>query len=518
MHHKSRFLIPLLSLFICAAARSADIKLPSVISSNMVLQRNVEVPLWGWADAGEKITVKLGDKNASATAGTDGKWLVKFPSMPAGGPHEITIEGAAGKSVTLKNVLFGEVWLCSGQSNMEMQVQSCENAKEDIAAANDPQIRMFTVGKAPNGAPQTDCPGKWEESSPATVGHFSGVAYFFAQDLKKALNVPVGLLHSSWGGTPAESWASRSGLEKIEAAKPLLERWDKTAADFDEAKAKAAYEARVKTWEEVSAKAKEEKKAAPKKPNYEDPRLNPWRVCNLYNGMIAPLIPYAIAGSIWYQGESNCGRAQQYRTLFPGMIQSWRTAWNQENMPFYFVQIAPYNYKAPNGLPYAELCEAQFMTLKMPNTGMAVIHDVGNVKDIHPKNKKAVGHRLALWALAKTYGQKDLVFSGPLYKEMKIEGDKIRIGFDHVGGGLAARDGKELTHFTIAGEDQKFLPATATIDAGNVVVHSATVAKPVAVRFAWHEAAEPNLMNKEGLPASLFRTDDFKMVTDGKNN
>jgi len=234
--------------------------------------------------------------------------------------------------------------------------------------------------------------------------------------------------------------------------------------------------------------------------------------------MIAPLQPVALAGAIWYQGESNAGRAAQYRVLFPAMIESWRKVWNREDLPFYFVQIAPYKYGSPEGLPYAELCESQLMTMKkVPHTGMVVTNDVGNPANIHPKNKKAVGHRLALWALADTYGQKDLVHSGPIYKEIKIEGDKIRINFDFVGGGLASRDGKDLTYFTIAGEDQKFVPATASIDGNTVVVRSDAVAKPVAVRFSWHETAEPNLMNKEGLPASLFRTDDWKMVTEGKN-
>jgi len=504
-------------VLISAASARAELALPHIFGDGAIFQRNVEVPIWGTAEANEKVTVKLGDKTASATAGADGKWMAKLPQMPAGGPVEISIEGSSGKKIAIKNVLFGEVWVCSGQSNMEMNVGGSEGAKEAVAAANDTQLRMFTVTKISTGTPQADCNGKWEDAVGPTINHFSAAAYYFGLVLRKEVNVPVGLIHTSWGGTPAEAWTSPEGLAKMENCKPLVERWAKTIADFDEAKAKAAYEVKVKAWEEATAKAKEEKKALPKKPNYDDPRGNPWRTAGLYNGMIAPLVPYAIAGSIWYQGESNCGRAQQYRTLFPGMIESWRTAWNMPAMPFYFVQIAPYKYGVPNGAMYPELCEAQTLTLKLPNTGMAVINDVGNVKNIHPTNKKAVGDRLALWALAKIYGKKDLVFSGPLYKEAKVEGDKIRISFDNVGGGLVARDGKDLNWFTICGEDQKFEEAKAVIDGNTVVVSSEKVAKPVAVRFAWHETAEPNLMNKEGLPASLFRTDDFKMVTDGKN-
>lgn len=517
MQRSVRTFLAVLALFVCAAVR-AELKLPNIFSDGAILQRNVEAPIWGTADANEKITVKLGDKTTSATAGADGKWMAKLPKMPAGGPHEIAIEGSSGKKIAIKNVLFGEVWVCSGQSNMEMNVGGSDGAKESVAAANDTQLRMFTVTKTSTGTPQPDCAGKWEDAVGQTINHFSAAAYYFGLELRKELNVPVGLFNTSWGGTPAEAWASPEGLAKLENCKPLVDRWAKTIADFDEAKARAAYATRLKAWEEATAKAKEEKKPLPKKPNFDDPRGNPWRTSGLYNGMIAPLVPYGIAGAIWYQGESNTGRAQQYRTLFPGMIESWRVAWNMPEMPFLFVQIAPYNYKQPGGLYYPELCEAQTLTLKLPHTGMAVIHDVGNVKDIHPKNKKAVGQRLALWALAKTYGKKDLVYSGPLYKEAKVEGGTIRISFDHVGGGLASRDGKDLTHFTICGEDQKFEAAAATIDGVTVVVKSDKVAKPVAVRFAWHEAAEPNLMNKEGLPASLFRTDDFKMTTDGKNN
>ncbi|MCY3020984.1 MAG: sialate O-acetylesterase [Planctomycetota bacterium] len=502
-------------LLACGLAVSAELKLPAILGNNMVLQRGVETPLWGGADANEKITAKLGDKSVTATAGADGKWLVKLPAMPAGGPQDIVIEGAENRTVSLKNVLFGEVWVCSGQSNMEMAVQSCEKAQEDIAAASFPQIRLFTVAKAAVGTPQPDCRGQWQECSPQTVRGFSAAGYFFGVELHKTLGVPIGLINTSWGGTPAESWASRQGLDSEPSCKQMVEHWDRICADFNEEKAKQTYEQQLKAWNEAAARAKADKRPAPpNKPNYSDPRANPWRPCALYNGMIAPLVPFAIAGAIWYQGESNVGRAVQYRTLFPAMIKSWRTAWARDDLPFYFVQIAPYRYGQLNGLAYAELCESQLLTIKnLPNTGMAVISDVGNVKNIHPGNKKAVGRRLALWALAKTYGRKEMVY----YKSMKVEGDKIRVSFDYVGGGLASRDGKDLTCFAIAGDDQRFEPAAATIDGDTVVVRANGVLKPVAVRFAWHETAEPNLMNKEGLPASLFRTDEWKMVTEGKN-
>jgi sialate O-acetylesterase len=444
-----------------ASAVSAAVTLPAVIGDNMVLQRGRAVPIWGRADAGEEVTVTLAQQTLATKAGDDGCWKVVLSKLDPGEPLKMTVKGSSGSAITLKNILVGEVWAGSGQSNMEWTVTNSKDAKAEIAAAKYPNIRLFTVTKKKAVEPQTDCQGKWVECSPETVPGFSAVAYFFGRQLYKDLNVPIGLIHTSWGGTAAELWTSRKTLE----ADPDL----KSLAHGESS--------------------------------------------SLYNGMIAPLIPLAIRGAIWYQGESNAGRAYQYRTLFPAMIANWRQAWGQGDFPFGFVQLAPFRYGNSDPACWAELCEAQRMTLdSAPNTGMAVTVDVGDVQDIHPKNKQEVGRRLALWALAKVYG-KDIVYSGPLYKSMAVEGDKIRVQFEHVGGGLTTSNGKPLSEFTVAGADEKFVHATAAIEGQSIVVHSDAVPQPVAVRFAWRDTAQPNLVNKEGVPAGPFRTDTWKGVT-----
>jgi len=454
----------------CAATRfaSADVRLPSIIGDHMVLQRELPVKVWGWADPLEKVTVTLAEQRASTVADAAGRWQVVFSPVASGEPLEMTIEGK--NTIKLSDILVGEVWVCSGQSNMQWSVQASNNAEEEIAAAKFPQIRLFTVARNVAAHPVDDCQGQWQPCSPETVPGFSAVGYFFGRMLHKELGVPVGLINSSWGGTIAEAWTGAEGLVKEPDFVPILQR----GAVF--------------------------------KPNA------PNQASVLFNGMIHPLIPLGIRGAIWYQGESNCGRAAQYQKLFPALIRNWRSEWGQGDFPFLFVQLAPFRYVKADPRNCAELREAQRLTLQqVPNTGMAVTTDIGNVKDIHPRNKQEVGRRLALWALAKTYG-KDVVYSGPLYREMKIEEGKVRIFFDHVGGGLVAKGGP-LTHFEVAGEDGKFVPAEAIIDANTVVVWNKEVPKPVAVRFGWRDDAEPNLFNAEGLPASPFRTDDLPLVT-----
>ena len=464
----------LLLLSICitaiATAAWADVRLPKVFGSRMVLQREMAVPVWGWADPGEKVTVTLNDCKVEATACEKGKWAVKLAAMKAGGPHSITVAGK--NTITLEDVLVGEVWVCSGQSNMQWSVKASNNAEEEIAAADYPKMRLFTVARKVAEKPLDDCEGSWAACTPETIPNFTAVGYFFGRALHKEVGVPIGLINTSWGGTIAEAWTSHEGLSGEDDFKPILER----AATFN-----------------------------PKTPN---------QACNLYNGMLKPLIPYGIRGAIWYQGESNCSRARQYRKLFPAMITDWRKNWGQGDFPFYYVQLAPYRYGKADPACCAELWEAQLATLSLPNTGMAVTTDIANITNIHPKNKQDVGIRLALWALAKIHGEK-IVYSGPLYKSMSVDGNKACLEFDHTGGGLVARDGP-LTHFTVAGDDKNFVPATASIDGDVIVVSSDQVAKPVAVRFAWRDDAEPNLFNTRGLPASPFRTDDFEMVTAGK--
>ena len=508
-------LFAFLAAYACLSdqAARADVKPQALISDGMVLQRDMEVPIWGTADDGEQVTVSFQGQEATTTA-KDGKWLVRLQPLKAGGPAEMTITGK--NKLPIKDVLVGEVWICSGQSNMEMSLKGTANAQKDIAKSRNPNLHLFTVPKLGLEKPGEDVKGKWSECGPDTVGGFSAVAYFFGRDLQKALEVPVGLIHTSWGGTPAEAWTSRPALEANPDLKYYFEQEDKAAKNYPAALEK--YKADLAKYKEEAKKAKAEGKTprqAPRPPN--QPLIGSHSPSALYNGMIAPLIPYAVRGAIWYQGESNAGKAYEYRTLFPTMIQSWRTAWKEGDFPFLFVQLAPFMkiQPEPGESNWAELREAQLLTsLKMPNTAEAVITDVGEENDIHPKRKEPVGARLARAALALAYGRK-IEYSGPVYDSMKVEGNRAVLSFTHVDGGLEARGGA-LEGFTVAGEDRKFVKADARIEGDKVVVSSPQVQPPVAVRYGWANFPVVNLWNKEGLPASPFRTDDFPGVTQPK--
>ncbi len=661
----------LLSALLLSLPAQADIRLPAVLSDGMVLQQKADATIWGWANPAEKVTVTASWLAAPAEVAADpkGRWTVhlKTPAADAkAAPQSITIKSGGGggddgrSELTIKNILIGEVWICSGQSNMEMPVgdygggyRGVANWQEELKRADHPKLRLFTVENTVSAEPQTDCKGKWAAANAESVKAFSATGYFFGVNVQKAINIPIGLISSDWGGTPAEAWTSADTLKKIpewsgalkdveslrgDAAKLKQEHdaaftvwlkkfdeaepgsrgagwyapdlddsdwkdmtqpkvWDGDLANFDgtvwarrtiEIPAEWAgkdltlelgpIDDNDTTWfngQKVGEFMGDGNWATPR--NYTIPaaivkpgraviavrmldnqgaggmagevsqlRLQPsgrwsgkvlalagpWKVkvgtqrnnlpwpprspaigpnsvTSLYNGMIAPLTPMAIRGAIWYQGESNRDRAFQYRSLFPAMIKDWRTHFSSGQFPFYFVQIAPFGYGNDNG-EAAELREAQMMTLSLPNTGMAVTMDIGNAGDIHPNTKQEVGRRLALWAIAKTYGN-DLECSGPTYKSMKIEGSSIRITFDHATG-LTSGD-KEPTCFTIAGEDRKFVPAKAVIEGQSVTVSSDAVPKPVAVRFGWGAADEPILKNKTGLPASSFRTDDWPGLT-----
>ncbi len=501
----------ILSLAIAGAA-FADVKLPAVIGDNMVLQRGKATTMWGWGEPGEQIMVSVSWHSMAweITADSTNKWTFKMNPPRTAGPHEITFSGK--NTIKLKNILVGEVWVCSGQSNMQWSVKQSANAEQEIAQADYPNIRLFSVERKVAEQPQSDCVGSWSECSPETVPGFSAVAYYFGRELYKELNVPIGLIHTSWGGTPAESWTRRGALESVPDCAPILERFDEAMAKYPEAKKK--YDESMIAWKEDVKKAKAEGKKPPRRPGAPFGPGNPHSPAGLYNAMIAPLIPYSIGGAIWYQGESNASRAYQYRKLFPAMIKNWRNDWKQGDFPFLFVQLA--NFMAVDSEPvdsaWAELREAQLMTLALPNTGMAVIIDIGEADDIHPKNKQDVGKRLALWALAKTYG-KNLVYSGPIYKSLKTEGNKVILEFEHAGGGLVAKGGEPLKGFAVAGADRKFVWADAKIDGNTIVVSSNEVSEPVAVRYGWANNPVCNLYNKEGLPASPFRTDDRPGIT-----
>ncbi len=490
------------------ATASADVKLPAVFGNHMLLERDAAVPVWGWADPGEKVTVSAAGQSKTATADSAGKWSVKLDALKAGGPIEVTVQG--NNVIRLSDVLVGEVWLCSGQSNMAMTVGSSRNAQEEIAAANYPQIRLFTVARKTAEEPQKDCQGEWKLCSPKTVGGFSAAGYFFGRELHKQLNVPVGLIDSSWGGTPVEGWTCLKAQEAVPELAPRMAGFKKVLANYDPEKAKQVYEKQLAKWKLDAAKAKEAGQRLPRRPQLFDPHFSPHSPGRLFNGMIAPVAPYAIRGAIWYQGESNAGNALIYGLQMKTMIGNWRNLWGEGDFPFLFVQLP--NFMAPQQRPSETsgwpLIREQFVkTLAVPNTGMAVTIDIGEEKDIHPKNKQDVGKRLAQWALAKTYG-KDVVACGPLYKSMKKQGDKIVIEFTYTGGKLAAK-GDQLKGFAIAGKDKSFVWADAKIEGDRVVVSSPKVKSPVAVRYAWANNPECNLFNEAGLPASPFRTDDW---------
>lgn len=488
----------------------ADVRLPHVISSHMVMQRDVPTCIWGWADPAEQVTVQLGDAKQAATADAQGRWSVKLAPMPAGGPHKITIAGK--NKIELEDVLFGEVWICSGQSNMDMGIKAVNNAQDEIAKANYPNIRLFWVTYKTAAEPVDDINAKWSSCTPESIstpgfwsGGFSAVAYFFGRDLHKELNVPVGLIHTAWGGTRIEPWTPREGFSLVPQFADTVKQIDEATPNFNKAVTKAI--ADTEAWLPQAKAAMQAGKKVASPPEWPKHALdNNVQPTGIYNAMIYPLINYAIRGAIWYQGESNLKDGALYTARMNALIAGWRKVWNQGEFPFYYVQIAPFVYNESAEL-LPRLWEAQSAAMQIPNTGMAGTSDIGDLKDIHPKDKQNVGHRLALWALAKTYGKSKLVHCGPLYKSMAVESGAIRIRFDHVGSGLAARKGEPLSWFEIAGADKKFVKAQATIDGDSVVVRAAEVTAPVAVRFGWSQNAEPNLMNQEGLPAVPFRTD-----------
>ncbi|HUY88950.1 MAG TPA: sialate O-acetylesterase [Pirellulales bacterium] len=482
----------------------ADVTLPAVIGSHMVLQQETPISVWGWASPGEEIEITLGEMHAKTTADAEGEWLVKLPGLSASAePLEMTIAGK--NTIKLEDILVGEVWVGSGQSNMQWSVAASNNAQEEIASADYPKLRLFLVPLIPSGTPAKNVNARWQVCTPQTVPNFSAVSYFFGRELHKALDVPLGMIATSWGGTRIEPWTPPAGFE----SQPELER-ERSQIGAMQAGYQAALKAqrdKIRTWLAAADAAAASGQAISEPPGFpSNPFNNNGAPTGLYNGMVHPLVPFGIRGAIWYQGESNLGAGMHYHDLMKGLIQGWRTVWGQGEFPFLYVQLAPYKYgAAPTLLP--EIWEAQTATLAFPNTGMAVVTDIANTADIHPRNKQETGRRLALWALAGTYGKNELVYSGPLYDSMVVEDGRVRLKFRHVGGGLKSRDGKPLDWFSIAGEDKKFVPAAAEIDGETVVVQSPQVAAPVAVRFGWHQLAEPNLCNQAGLPASPFRTD-----------
>jgi len=640
-----------LLLFILPFSLMSQLRLARVFGDSMVLQRDRPIPVWGWAGKKEKVTVQFNNQAKSARTNASGKWMVMLDPVPAGGPYQLMVKGKS--TITVSDVLVGDVWICSGQSNMEWPLSAAKNAAAEIANSSNPMIRQLLVVKDVSGQPKNDLgqPAEWHASSPATAGRFTAVGYFFAKELYAQTKVPVGLLNTSWGGTDVETWTSREAFENDDEFKSMIAAVPSLNLDSVAKKANEAMTSRLMTiqggapaghheavkwsapsfddsrwpnmklpglWESsgldgldgyawyrrtIDIPATEAGKPAELHLGMIDDQDQTWlngqlvghtesyntqrvytipagvlkpgtnsiaiRVHDtgggggvygqpadlrlqmggkdynldgewkfqveelaqastsvnpnsyptlLYNAMIHPLIPFAIRGAIWYQGENNAGRAYQYRRAFPLMISDWRKRWNQGDFPFYFVQLASFNPEGGDvfkGSDWAELREAQTMTLQLPNTGMAVTTDIGESHDIHPTNKQDVGKRLAAIALHDVFN-KQVEYSGPVYKSMRVERNKIILNFDHVGKGLEARDKYGyLKGFAIAGSDQKFKYAKADIDGSEVVVYSEEVNSPVAVRYSWeNDPAESNLFNKDGFPAGPFRTDTWKGITE----
>ncbi len=479
----------LLALAAFAATLHGAVKLPSVISDHMVLQQAVPVRIWGTADPGEAVRVDFQGQTVTTKARGNGKWEAWLRPLSAAGPLELTI--AASNIITIHDVLVGEVWLGSGQSNMEFVLANANNHEEEIARASYPLIHLFHVRKIVADQPAEDVAGTWEVCSPQSVPRFSAVEYFFGRHLHQTLHVPMGLIESDWGGTPAEAWTSHPALESDPALKFALDNWERVLANYPAAKER---------YNQAVAKAKAD---GTRPPNAPQGPGHPNTPAGLFNGMIAPLVPYAIRGVIWYQGEANASEANayRYRRLFADMIQDWRNRWGEGDFPFLFVQLA--NFKSNQWWPV--LRESQTETLRLQNTGMALAIDIGESNDIHPKNKQDVGKRLALAALHVAYGQTG-EYSGPMFSAAVPEGGRMRVYFTHAAG-IQAKGGAEITGFTIAGTDGTFVPAEARIDGETIVVSNPQVSDPTAVRYAWADDPICNLINSAGLPAVPFRSD-----------
>lgn len=493
----------------------AEVKLSAMFTDNMVMQQNAKAAVWGWADAGEEVTVKASwqKKGKTVKADADGNWMVKVKTPKAGGPYELKV--VEKNTITLKNILIGEVWLASGQSNMEMRLGdqgSWNNGvldwEKELAQADNPNLRLYSVRKITANSPVKDCQGQWQLSSGKSVKDFSAVAYFFAQKLQKELNVPVGIINCCWAGTGVQAWMSEGMLQSDPDFKQILKRYKTNYEDYQ--KLMVDRSKVIGDWKKACEKAKDDGKEEPK-----EPRWLPPYATGCYNGMLLPVSKYTLKGFIWYQGEGNIWGAYLYRKLLSTMIEGWRDMWGTCDMPFYIVQLANFqanSSKEPFQSSWAELRDSQLhVTKTVKNTGVAVTIDVGNPANVHPRNKKPVGQRLALWALKKDY-KKNIPHSGPIYKSMKVKDDSIILKFDNIEKGLLCK-GDSLTSFAIASEDEKFVEANAKIVGKTVVISSDKIKNPIAVRYGWQDSPACNLYNSADLPAGPFRTDSFPAIT-----
>lgn len=519
----TRVLPSLVTLVALTLHSHGELKLPAIIGDNMVLQQKQANPIWGWDAPGAEVTVKFAGQTKTTKADGKGKWTVKLDPVPANAePQSMSIKGTTTRE--LKNILVGEVWICSGQSNMQWNVGSCWVADLEIATAKFPLIRLLTVPNIGTQEPQDNFRGEWKECSPQTVGGFSAVGFFFGRVLHRTLDVPVGLINNAWGGSAAEAWVRRDVLEKDPRFKLLMENTRRNEAVLQSPAAKAKYQAGLAAWQKRADEAKKAGKLFTERaPTPPEQWLNGnARPGNIYNGALRPTIGYGIKGAIWYQGESNAGRAFEYGSLFPLMIQHWREEWKQGDFPFYWVQLADFMAEKPDAVQaatsqWAELRESQTKTQSaVKNGGQAVIIDLGESNDIHPKNKRDVAERLARWALVRDYGLK-LPYRSPEFKSVEITGNKAVVTLDTFGSTLRTMDVSEVKGFAICGEDKKWAWAQAKIVGKDKIEVSATaVAKPIAVRYAWADNPVCNLYTTDGLPVTPFRTDDFAMITKPK--
>lgn len=516
---RSVFVMGLLAVLMSCSGAGAEVRLAKIFSDNMVLQRNKPIRVWGWADPGENVTVSLSGREASVKADSKGRWLAELPAMKEGENLELTV--AAARTNVLKNIIIGDVWICSGQSNMEWTFGGC-NSPEDVRSADFPKIRQVKIACVKAETEQEELPaGGWQVCSPKTASGFTAVGLYFAREIHQKTGVPIGLISDNWGGTAIEPWTAPEGMAMTPALAPEVAKKAKVIEDYRAALPKTLDE--LDRWTAATREALRKGSGITPPPAMPaSPASGGWS--SIYNAMVHPIIRFPIKGVLWYQGETNGGEGDSYYHKMHALIGGWRKLWGQGDFPFYFVQLA--NFQQPTEDPaggngWARLRCAQTKSLTITNTGMAVAIDVGEGGDIHPKNKFDVGIRLARWALARDYDKKDMVPSGPLFREIKIEGDKARISFDYADSGLMAgikkgrdpvvedKDGK-LRRFAVAGADKVWSWANAVIDGSTVLVSSTNVPAPVAVRYGF--SCNPqgvNLYNKEGLPASPFRTDDW---------
>jgi sialate O-acetylesterase len=494
-HSPARLLI----LLVAAGALHAAVKLPSFFSDHMVLQRGMPVRIWGWADANEMVRVEFEGQTVTVKTGDNRKWVAWLRPLVAAGPLDLTVAGT--QTVVIHDVLVGEVWLASGQSNMEFVTNNVDHRDEELAHADYPMIRLFKVTHSVADAPADDVTGSWQLCSAQTVKNFSAVAYFFGSHLQADFNLPVGLIESDWGGTPAQSWISRQALESDPSLQYVLNEWDKVLSNYPAEKER--YDRQLETWNQAVEAAKAQGKTPPNRPGAPPGPGHQNTPGGLYNGMIAPLAGYGLRGAIWYQGESNASEqhAWLYRRLFAAMIEDWRNRWSQDDLPFYFVQLA--NYKSNVWWPV--LRESQTDTLRLANTAMAVTIDIGNPTNIHPTNKQDVGLRLALAARALAY-REPIEYSGPVFRAAAPEGASMRVYFTHADG-IEARGGGAITGFEVAGADGKYFEAQARVEGATVVVSIPQVPVPVTVRYAWADNPACNLINGTKLPAGPFRSE-----------